>query len=124
MRTGGHVKAQFSGRREAEYRWFALGASVPGISMEVQRAAKQIVGALIRRDRELTLTWSANTAARVYGAFPNASLHVLEYVNALLPRPSTNNRREEGHELHDEQPAFFRKLLSAGTHAAKTQHEQ
>lgn len=123
MRTGSHLKAEFAGRQSAEYRWFSLGATVPGASMEVSRAAKQIVDALIRRDRELTLTWSANTAARLYGAFPEIALHALEWANALLPGPSTNRHRLEGHHLDELQPALLRKLTSLGRQAAQTQHE-
>jgi short-subunit dehydrogenase len=123
MRTGSHLNAQFSGRQSAEYRWFALGATVPGISMEVGRAAKQIVESLIRRDRELTLTASANAAARIHGAFPELVLHALEWVNALLPGPSTNHHRLEGRHLDEMQPTLLRKMTALGKHAAQTQNE-
>jgi short-subunit dehydrogenase len=123
MRTGSHLKAQFAGRQSSEYRWFALGATMPGVSMEVSRAAKQIVQALIRRDRELTLTWSANTASRIHGAFPEVVLHALELVNAMLPGASTNHHRLEGQHLDEMQPTLLRKVTAAGKHAAQTQHE-
>ena len=29
MRTGSHVRAEFAGRREQEFTWFSLGASLP-----------------------------------------------------------------------------------------------
>lgn len=123
MRTGSHLHAEFSGRQSAEYRWFALAATVPGISMEVGRAAKQIVESLIRRDRQLTLTASANTASRVHGAFPELVLHALEWVNTMLPSPSTNGHRLEGHHLDELQPTLLRKMTALGKHAALTQNE-
>src|SRR5450759_4776995 len=33
MRTGSHINAYFKGKQEREYTWFALGASLPVISM-------------------------------------------------------------------------------------------
>src|SRR5207253_3425233 len=43
MRTGSYGNALFKGKHEAELTWFALGASLPGISMDAERAARQIV---------------------------------------------------------------------------------
>lgn len=43
MRTGSHVRAEFAGRREQEFTWFSLGASLPLVSMNAERAARQIV---------------------------------------------------------------------------------
>lgn len=43
MRTGSHERARFAGRREGEFTWFELGASLPLISMDTQSATRQIV---------------------------------------------------------------------------------
>ena len=123
MRTGSYLHAEFAGRQSAEYRWFALSSTVPGVSMEVGRAAKQIVDALIRRDRELTVTASANAASRVHGAFPEIVLHALEWVNAMLPSPSNNRHRLKGHHLDELQPALLHAMTAFGKRAAQTQHE-
>jgi NAD(P)-dependent dehydrogenase (short-subunit alcohol dehydrogenase family) len=48
MRTGSHLNARFVGRQQAEFRWFALGASKPLVSMDAERAARQILGAVRR----------------------------------------------------------------------------
>ena len=45
MRTGSHVQARFTGQAEKEFTWFALGASLPLLSMDAERAARQIIGA-------------------------------------------------------------------------------
>ena len=39
MRTGSHLNAEFRGQQEREYTWFSLGASLPLISMDAERAA-------------------------------------------------------------------------------------
>src|ERR1700689_3738240 len=38
MRTGSHVQARFTGQAGKEYTWFALGASLPLVSMDAERA--------------------------------------------------------------------------------------
>ena len=43
MRTGSHLKAEFTGDAAAEYAWFAPGASMPFVSMDAERAAAKIV---------------------------------------------------------------------------------
>jgi short-subunit dehydrogenase len=45
MRTGSHLNARFTGRAGQEFTWFSLGASLPLISMDAERAARQIVTA-------------------------------------------------------------------------------
>jgi len=46
MRTGSHVQARFTGQAGKEFTWFALGASLPLLSMDAERAARQIIGGL------------------------------------------------------------------------------
>ena len=49
MRTGSHLNAEFGGEQEAEYRWFALGASAPyPMAIGADRAARLIVRAIKR----------------------------------------------------------------------------
>jgi NAD(P)-dependent dehydrogenase (short-subunit alcohol dehydrogenase family) len=87
MRTGSYVNAFFRGRREREYRWFSLGASLPLVSMDAERAARQIVRATVRGDAERILSLPAQLAARFHGLFPVATVALLAAVNRLvLPR--------------------------------------
>jgi len=123
LRTGSHKKALFGGDTEAEYRWFALGATVPGISMEVERAACQIVSALKGRRRTLTLSWSAQVARRMYGAFPELSMRAMGYMNAFLPSANRNRISQRGEELAGRQPSIFQAITNAGESAAATQNE-
>ena len=46
MRTGSHEQALLTGRRDAEFTWFSLAASLPLASMDAERAARQIVAAV------------------------------------------------------------------------------
>lgn len=124
LRTGGHLQAEFAGDHEKEYRWFALGDTIPGASMQVSRAARQIVNALIARKREVALTVSARAAARVFGGFPGVGLKLLEAVtDYILPRPNPDASRKTGKQLHESQPAVFRGATIFGTKAAESQNQ-
>ena len=124
MRTGSHVNAEFTGNREGEYRWFALGATLPGISMDVSRAAAQIVAALQRRERELALTGIARAAIQFHGVFPGLTLRMLELANSLLlPAPSRDSTVAKGKELHHKQSRAVQILTGLGSSAAASQNE-
>lgn len=64
LRTGSHEQALFTGRRDAEFTWFSLGASLPLVSMDAERAARQIVAAVRARRPEVILTPAGQLAAR------------------------------------------------------------
>ena len=40
MRTGSPMNADVKGQHEAEYAWFAISDSLPGLSMSAERAAR------------------------------------------------------------------------------------
>lgn len=86
MRTGSHVNAYFKGRQEGEYTWFALGASLPVVSMDAERAARQIVDAAKRGEAERVLSLPAQALAVFHGIFPGTTSNILAVVNRVLPR--------------------------------------
>src|SRR5580765_8378468 len=84
MRTGSYLNAFFKGRQEREFAWFGLGATLPAISTDAQRAARQIVTALRRGESERILTLPAQLAARMHGAFPGLTHWLMEVANRML----------------------------------------
>ncbi len=89
MRTGSHLHAEFGGNQEAEYRWFALGASAPyPVASSAERAARLIVRATRRGEPECTFPFTATLAARFSGLLPGPTAEVLTLVDRLLPKPS------------------------------------
>ncbi len=124
MRTGSFLQAEFGGASEAEYRWFALSAALPGISISARRAAAQILRSLRRRDRELAITKVAQIGTRVAGVAPGLTQAVLEKVTDLvLPAPNTAKQHRTGKELDGSQPVLFHKLTSLGRAAAAGHNE-
>ena len=102
MRTGSHLHAVTKGQHAAEYGWFSMGASLPLISMDAERAAQQIVEAIQRGDRVRFLGLTAALASRFHGLFPGTTVELLGLVNRLLPAPSSSSSaRVPGYQARD-----------------------
>jgi NAD(P)-dependent dehydrogenase (short-subunit alcohol dehydrogenase family) len=102
MRTGSHLHAVTKGQHEAEYGWFSLGASLPLISMDAERAAAQIVEAARRGESVTFLGLTAALASRFHGLFPGTTVEILGLVNRLLPGPARRSTVSvPGYEARD-----------------------
>jgi short-subunit dehydrogenase len=99
MRTGSYLHAEFEGRPADEFTWFALGSTLPFVSMDAERAARRIVRAIRRGEREPILSLPAQVLARTHGLFPGTVVRTLGLVNRLLPRAGDTRGRAEGLEL-------------------------
>ncbi len=87
MRTGSPVNAQFKGRHEAEYAWFKISSSIPGLTIGADRAASRILEAARYGDPELTITPQAKAAAVANMLAPASVGRAMMVVARLLPRP-------------------------------------
>ncbi len=88
MRTGSHLHAEFGGDQEAEYRWFALGASAPyPVATGAERAARIIVRAVRRGDAECSFPFPVTIAARLTSLLPGVAADALALVDRFLPAP-------------------------------------
>jgi hypothetical protein len=67
--------------------------SVPGLSMDAERAARRIVAAMQRGRTEVILTVPAKVAVRVHGLMPATTTRVLGLVNRLLPHAGAGDDR-------------------------------
>jgi short-subunit dehydrogenase len=85
MRTGSHVNALFSGNAEKEYRWFSMGASLPGASTSARHAARKIVRAVIAKETEIAITPQAILGARLAQISPELTGTVMGVLNSMLP---------------------------------------
>jgi hypothetical protein len=79
------LNAEFKGNLKGEYGWFAAGAASPAVSISADRAARSIVGATIRRQREKILSIPAEVLARLQGVAPVLARAALGVANRLLP---------------------------------------
>ena len=129
MRTGSHLQARFTGQAGKEFTWFALGASLPLVSMDAERAARQIIGAVRQRRAEVILTPAAQIVSRVAGLAPGLTSEVLHLVQRLaLPAPGQAAQGGEpvpGHELNPALPRkTFDRLTTLGRAAASRFNER
>jgi NAD(P)-dependent dehydrogenase (short-subunit alcohol dehydrogenase family) len=88
MRTGSPMNATMKGRHEAEYAWFAIADSIPGMSISAERAADQILSACAHGDPELTITLQARAAALLNELAPATVARLTALATRLLPRPN------------------------------------
>jgi short-subunit dehydrogenase len=127
MRTGSHVQARFTGQAEKEFTWFSLGASLPLISMDAERAARQIIDAVRGRRAEIILTPAGQVVSRVAGLAPSLTSDVAHLAQRLaLPRPGGGDGGETpGYRLDPAMnSAVFSRLTALGRTAANRFNER
>jgi len=90
MRTGSHLNVGVKGRYERELAWFSILDALPGLSMSVRRAARRIVRAIERGERELTLGLPAKLAVLVQAIAPETTAATMALIDRLLPAPRDN----------------------------------
>jgi short-subunit dehydrogenase len=120
MRTGSHENAEFAGKRDEEFTWFGLGASLPVLSMDAERAARQIVAGVAQRRSEIFLTPAGQIVSRVAQVVPELTTTVLHAVqNLALPDPDGEAAGVRGRRLRGTLPApVLGPLTSLGRAAA------
>lgn len=87
MRTGSPRNAEFKGKHRAEYTWFLLSDAMPGLSINADRAARQIVRACEYGKAELIITLPAKVAIKLHQLLPGISSLALAAVSRALPGP-------------------------------------
>jgi NAD(P)-dependent dehydrogenase (short-subunit alcohol dehydrogenase family) len=92
MRTGSPKNATFKGDHEKEYAWFSVSDSLPGLSLNVERAARKIIEACRRGDAEVLVGLPAKLATIARTLAPNMTASFLAYVNRWLPQGSEPER--------------------------------
>lgn len=100
MRTGSHLNAQFVGDQGPEFAWFSAADNIPLLSMDADRAAAQIVNAVLAGRAVVQPTPLAKVAQRVDALAPNATSLLLGAVTRLLPDAPASSVHEKipGHE--------------------------
>ncbi len=124
MRTGSHLRAYFKGQQRKEFAWFAVAASLPGLSMNARRAARRAVRAGLAGRAELVLTPAAKLAVRVHGVFPGTTAQALGVVNRLLPDAGRATVPLAGAAASaDLDSRLLRGLTTLGRSAARRYHQ-
>ena len=126
MRTGSHLRALFGGKQDKEFTWFALGASLPVLSMDAAHAARRIVDAMCAGRAEVILTPAAQVAARGAGLSPGLTAALMRVFGAALPGPAGQpGQHAEGARLRPAMSGWaFRRLTALGRAGARRLNEE
>jgi NAD(P)-dependent dehydrogenase (short-subunit alcohol dehydrogenase family) len=95
MRTGSHLNAQFVGEQGPEFAWFSAADNIPLLSMDADRAAAQIVDAVLVGRAVVQPTPLAKVAQRVDALAPNVTSLLLGAVTRLLPNAPASSEHEK-----------------------------
>ena len=88
MRTGSPRNIAVKGDHEDEYAWFVVLGSMPLLSIDARRAARQIVDAARHGDASLVITPAARAAVALEGIAPGLVAAAGALASRLLPAPA------------------------------------
>lgn len=122
MRTGSHLHATYAGDRAGEYAWFAPGATIPGLSLRVDAAARRIVDGVLRGKPIIGLSVLTQVAMRAHGLAPATMVRVLGLAGRLLP--TGTQRPKAGIDVRSERDApIVDRLTVVGDRVAERTNE-
>ncbi|HZQ19883.1 MAG TPA: SDR family NAD(P)-dependent oxidoreductase [Terriglobales bacterium] len=87
MRTGSPRNVDFKGKHRAEYTWFLVSDSTPGLTISADGAARKIVAACEYGKAELIITLPAKLAIKAHQLFPGLTSAALAAAARALPAP-------------------------------------
>jgi len=101
MRTGSHLRAEFTGNQAAEYSWFAPSATFPVLAMNPEKAAARIVDGVLAGRAYVLLSVLTKVASRVNGLAPSTTSGLLGLAARFLPSgpPARSTTTSQGHEV-------------------------
>ena len=112
IRTGGHTHAWFKGDHQAEYTWFSLSDTVPGLSASADRAARATLRGLCDGDPEVIVGLPARLAIALEGLCPGWTSELLGLVGMALPPPvNLDAPAIQGQDLHGTMPGLLNRLV-------------
>lgn len=101
MRTGSHLRAEFTGNQAAEYAWFAPSASLPVLAMKPEKAAAKIVDGILAGRAYVLLSLLTKVASRLNGLAPATTSALLGLAARLLPAgsPAQSASTSQGYQV-------------------------
>jgi NAD(P)-dependent dehydrogenase (short-subunit alcohol dehydrogenase family) len=84
-RTGSPRNALFKGQHRPEYAWFAVSGSLPILSVDAERTARQIVEGCRRGASQVVIGLHVRAAILFNELFPGATASLTSLTNCLLP---------------------------------------
>jgi NAD(P)-dependent dehydrogenase (short-subunit alcohol dehydrogenase family) len=116
MRTGSYTNALVKGAKEKELAWFGVGASLPGLTVSAERAARRIVLAAARGEAEVVLGLPAKLLTFMHDLAPGFTLDLLGFINRTgLPVSDGSHDIESGFSVEDRlRSAAYQRITHLG----------
>jgi len=93
MRVGSTVQAVIKGDHEKEYAWFALGDSIPGMSVSAKYAAIQVLKGVRAGDAQVIFPTTAKLAVFAQSNFPELYALALRTAARFFPQGQSLERQ-------------------------------
>lgn len=123
MRTGSFYNAEFLGQREQELAWFSLGASMPGLAIDGEEAARRILTAASDGRAFLTLGFSGHAVDLLHRVSPRLAVAALSLAARLLPKPASEpTSPAKGRDVESLLPKMW--PITLGDEAARMNNEE
>jgi NAD(P)-dependent dehydrogenase (short-subunit alcohol dehydrogenase family) len=90
MRTGSTYNARFKGQHRAEFAWFHLADSLPGLSVAARTAAARVVDACRHGDANLVIGLPARVAIVLNALCPATWARLTALADTLLPKATSS----------------------------------
>ena len=123
MRTGSHTAATFYGDAARQYAWFAPSASLPLLSMDAEKAARQMVDGVLSGRPVVHISALSAVARRVHGLAPGLTVRAMGLASRILPRgtdPEVVSGTEARRRLSS---PFVDRLTTLGDRAGRRTNE-
>jgi NAD(P)-dependent dehydrogenase (short-subunit alcohol dehydrogenase family) len=124
MRTGSPGNAMFKGKHKREYAWFAISDLLPLLSVDAERAARQILRACRLGSARLTIGIHTKGAVLLNELFPETVTGLLATINRLLPNAAAELTNEHHPGFDSESRLAPRWLTRLSREAAERNNER
>ena len=116
IRTGGHTHAEFKGNQEAEYTWFGLSDTIPGLSTSAESCARDLWEGVLNGDPEVIVGWNTRIGVIAHSLFPEWIVEALALVNRTLPAATeAHGLPTRGEDLTGKIPGALNRAIPPGT---------
>jgi NAD(P)-dependent dehydrogenase (short-subunit alcohol dehydrogenase family) len=121
MRTGGHTHAWLKGNRQAEYVWFALSDTIPGLSTSAAEVARRLWKGVCDGEAEVLVGWPARLVVVLEALLSNEVAEAMALADRLLPSPAhVDAAAVQGRELRGTVADLLNRAVPAGTRPGTT----
>ncbi|WP_300435353.1 SDR family oxidoreductase [Christiangramia sp.] len=122
MRTGSPRNIDVKAQHSKEYAWFKISDSLPGLSMNAEKAASKIIEAMQYGNKMLRLGWPTKLATAIEGIAPGLNISFFKLANKFLPDPIDSDYSER--KGYESESGITKSVLTRETEEAEEKNNQ